>query len=50
VTYLEPQQQEYRDLWVMQFADDGRVELFEEWPFFPGQPLTVSSSSRPPTP
>ena len=43
VSYLEPEQQEYRDLWVLQFADDGRVELFEEWPYFPGQPLTVAT-------
>lgn len=43
VTYLEPEQQEYRDLWVMQFADDGRVELFEEWAYFPGQPYTTST-------
>jgi ketosteroid isomerase-like protein len=41
VTYVHPERQEYRDLWVMQFADDGRVELFEEW--------VVSSSSRPRT-
>lgn len=25
----------WRDLWVLQFADDGRVEAFEEWPFAP---------------
>ncbi len=41
VTYLEPERQEYRDLWVLQFADDGRVELFEEWASFPGQPWTT---------
>jgi hypothetical protein len=41
VRYLEPEQQEYRDLWVLRFAADGRVEQFEEWPFFPGQPLTA---------
>ncbi|WP_327035397.1 hypothetical protein [Micromonospora ureilytica] len=29
--------QEYRDLWVMRFADDGRCRSFEEWPFWPGQ-------------
>jgi hypothetical protein len=50
VRYLEPEQQEYRDLWVVRFADDGRVEHFEEWASFPGQPWTVSSSSRPAAP
>src|SRR5690242_7631418 len=24
---------EYRNLWVMRFAADGRVAAFEEWPF-----------------
>jgi ketosteroid isomerase-like protein len=30
--------QEYRDLWVIRFAADGRCVSFEEWPFWPGQP------------
>lgn len=25
----------WRDLWVLQFTDDSRVEMFEEWPFAP---------------
>jgi hypothetical protein len=29
---------EYRDLWVMRFASDGRCAWFEEWPFWPEQP------------
>jgi ketosteroid isomerase-like protein len=29
----------YRDLWVLRFAPDGRCREFEEWPFWPGQPL-----------
>ena len=37
VRYGEPVRQEYRDLWVMSFADDGRCTAFEEWPFWPGQ-------------
>lgn len=41
VSYLEPEQQEYRDLWVLRFAEDGRVEHFEEWAYFPGQSCTV---------
>lgn len=36
VTYGDPVRQEYVDLWVLRFADDGRVTHFEEWPFWPG--------------
>jgi len=25
----------WRDLWVLDFADDGRCRVFEEWPFAP---------------
>ncbi|WP_129788885.1 YybH family protein [Promicromonospora panici] len=28
----------WRDLWVLQFDEDGRCAAFEEWPFAPGQP------------
>jgi hypothetical protein len=27
----------WRDLWVLEFADDGRCRAFEEWPFAPDQ-------------
>jgi hypothetical protein len=27
----------WRDLWVVEFADDGRCRVFEEWPFAPEQ-------------
>jgi ketosteroid isomerase-like protein len=37
VHYLRPVHQEYRDLWVLRFADDGRVEEFEEWAYWPGK-------------
>ena len=31
--------QEYRDLWVVRLAGNGRCTRFEEWPFAPpGQP------------
>jgi hypothetical protein len=30
---------EYRDLWVLRLAADGRCEEFEEWPFWPGQQI-----------
>jgi hypothetical protein len=36
VRYGEPVHQEYRDLWVLRFAGDGRVEDFEEWAYWPG--------------
>ena len=35
VRYGEPVRQEYKDLWVIRFAGDGRCETFEEWPFEP---------------
>jgi hypothetical protein len=38
---------EYRDLWIIRFADDGRCREFEEWPYWPGQPL---SAPTPPSP
>lgn len=28
----------WRDLWVLEFDEDGRCAVFEEWPFAPGQP------------
>jgi len=37
VRYGQPVTQEYRDLWVLRFADDGRVEDFEEWAYWPGK-------------
>jgi ketosteroid isomerase-like protein len=35
VRYGEPVRQEYKDLWVIRFAADGRCRAFEEWPFAP---------------
>ncbi|HEX6869811.1 MAG TPA: nuclear transport factor 2 family protein [Micromonosporaceae bacterium] len=35
VTYGEPATQEFRDLWIIKFAADGRCRAFEEWPFSP---------------
>jgi ketosteroid isomerase-like protein len=37
VCYGDPARQQYRDLWVIGFADDGRCAWFEEWPYWPGQ-------------
>jgi hypothetical protein len=38
VCYGDPLRQEYRDLWVIRLADDGRCTWFEEWPYWPGRP------------
>jgi ketosteroid isomerase-like protein len=32
---------EYRDLWVVRLEAGGRCTDFEEWPFWPGQPVSV---------
>lgn len=41
VHYGDPIEQEYRDLWVIRFAPDGRCREFQEWPFWPGQPYSA---------
>jgi ketosteroid isomerase-like protein len=41
VVYGDPPHRTYRDLWIVTLAADGRCAAFEEWPFFPGQPLSV---------
>jgi uncharacterized protein (TIGR02246 family) len=41
VHYGDPPSQEYRDLWVIGLADDGRCRWFEEWPFWPGRPYSA---------
>ena len=43
VTYGDPVRQEFRDLWVIRFAADGRCRAFEEWPFWPGKGHTSGS-------
>ena len=37
VRYGDPVRQDYRDLWVIRFGEDGRCTWFEEWPFWPGR-------------
>ena len=44
VHYRSPKEQEYRDLWLLRFADDGRVEDFEEWPYWPGKAYTAADA------
>lgn len=39
VQYGGPDRLQYRDLWVLRFAPDGRCREFEEWPFWPGQQI-----------
>jgi ketosteroid isomerase-like protein len=46
VRYGDPVRQEYRDLWVLRFADDGRVEDFEEWAYWPGKPYAAPAPSE----
>jgi ketosteroid isomerase-like protein len=46
VRYGEPVRQEYRDLWIITFAPDGRCASFEEWPFWPGQPDVAVGASE----
>ena len=43
VAYGDPDEQEYRDLWLLRFADDGRVDDFEEWAYWPGKPYTAAA-------
>jgi ketosteroid isomerase-like protein len=45
VHYGGPSAAEYRDLWVIGFAGGGRCREFEEWPFWPGQPLSAGSTA-----
>jgi len=41
VRYGKPVEQEYRDLWIMTFADDGLCQAFEEWAYWPDKPYTA---------
>ncbi len=43
VRYGDPVRQEYLDLWVMHFTDDGRVDDFEEWAYWPGKSFSASA-------
>jgi hypothetical protein len=37
VEYGPPESSRWRDLWVVDFAEDGRCSSFEEWPFAPAR-------------
>ena len=43
VVYNGPPEEEYRDLWVLRFAREGRVDDFEEWAYWPGKPYSAAS-------
>jgi len=47
VSYGDRVRQEYRDLWIVRFAGDGRCASFEEWPFWPEQPDHVPGREPP---
>jgi ketosteroid isomerase-like protein len=47
VRYGEPDRLEYRDLWIVRFAADGRCREFEEWPFWPGQEVVAKKPTEP---
>ena len=42
VRYGQPLRQEYRDLWVIRLAENGRCRRFEEWPYWPGRGYTAA--------
>src|SRR5262249_20397131 len=44
VEYLD-QPAEYRDLWVITFASDGRCAAVEEWPFWPDKHSTPTGGT-----
>jgi hypothetical protein len=47
VSYGDPVRQEYRDLWIIRFAEDGRCLAFEEWPFWPEKSYRPDGVSDP---
>ncbi len=46
VHYGGPERLQYRDLWVLRFAPDGRCRAFEEWPFWPGQQIIAKGGEQ----
>jgi ketosteroid isomerase-like protein len=43
VCYAGPPAQEYRDLWVIRLAGDGRCTWFEEWPYWPDRGYSANA-------
>jgi ketosteroid isomerase-like protein len=46
VRYGGPRDFQYRDLWIVRFAADGRCREFEEWPFWPGQQIVAEGGDK----
>lgn len=46
VRYGEPQPAEYRDLWIVKLDAAGLCREFEEWPYWPGQPIYPEGGRR----
>jgi hypothetical protein len=42
VVYGEPDRRVFRDLWIVRLDENGRCSHFEEWPFWPDQPLQAA--------
>ena len=42
VVYETPVVQEYKDVWLLRFAADGRVADYEEWAYWPGKPYIAT--------
>jgi len=38
--------EQYRDLWIVRFDEDGRCREFEEWPFWPGKEIPTLEGER----
>jgi uncharacterized protein (TIGR02246 family) len=36
----------YRDLWIIRLDESGRCFHFEEWPFWPGQALSMAAGEQ----
>jgi SnoaL-like domain len=47
VRYAGPPALTYRDIWIVELDGEGRCVAFEEWPFFPGQPLVARDPEQP---
>jgi hypothetical protein len=48
VQYEGPARLQYRDLWIVRFAADGRCLEFEEWPFWPDRPVSAEAEAPKP--
>lgn len=46
VHYSGSEPLEFRDLWLIRFALDGRCREFEEWPFWPGRGIAPREEGK----